>query len=102
MGMRNNCIICGNENSEIDRNPDGGLSYQYCPICGQTIVPESSIFLLKKGFLSGDVKQYDVKKLVAYLFHNKIDNRYAFVGTNEAYEKYKSYKSNTQSWISLF
>ena len=88
--MKEKCQFCGNKNAETTQAPDSEKIFMHCPTCGHYILPLSSIYLIDKKFASEGLKQYDTKKLYTYLFHNKIANRYAFVGTDKAYESYKT------------
>lgn len=99
MAFKNTCTLCGNEEAKITQFSIENHVFCCCPICGNYILPTSSLYLIKKELESDAIKKYDVRKLVAFLLHNKVEERYAFIGTNESYEKYKRLKPNTQSFL---
>lgn len=92
------CRLCGNDEAEISQSNEVRL-FTSCPICGNYILSTSSSLLLDKQFAGTNVKCYDKAKLIAYLYHNKQDNRYAFVGTEDAYKQYKIHNPQTVSYI---
>ena len=89
------CKICGIEDVALEVEHNYEIFYIKCPICGQYILPFNSLFLLNDKLGYNDLVKYDVHKLNSYLFHNKIRDRYAFLGTTKAFDKYK--ERNPQS-----
>ena len=94
---KSNCSVCGSENVQKEYN--GERLYMECPICGRYILPHSSFCLLDNKLGYKDLICYDVRKLASYLFHNKINDRYAFVGTSNAFDAYKKHKPQTVAFL---
>lgn len=92
-----NCSLCGG--GDVQKKYDGERHYIECSICGWYILPPSSFFLLKNQLGYKDLISYDVRKLASYLFHNKMSNRYAFVGTASAFDIYKKHNPQTIAFL---
>ncbi len=87
---RQQCRFCGN--NLVENNYHDWFSCYECEICGKYILPESTILNMSK---------YDVNKLKAYLFYNKISDRCAFIGTQKAFQNYiNKYPSSTAFFVS--
>lgn len=85
---RQQCRFCGK--NLVENNYYEWFGYYECEICGKYILPESTIVNMSK---------YDVDKIKAYLFYNKISDRCAFIGTQEAFEKYKKNKPSSTAFL---
>ncbi len=99
MGIRETCIICNNEASEFLGSEGGEIVYLICPNCGRYIFPHSSMYLIDEKYLGKDVDMFDTSKLAKYLFHNKIENRNAFIGTQKSFDEYKKLKPNSEAFL---
>lgn len=101
MGLRQNCMLCGSKNAELgysDNDKLSGYQFYICPSCGRYIIPESSYFLLNEALSQGQPNLYDKVKLRAYLLYNKIENRNAFIGTQDAYEAYLKINPDSEAF----
>lgn len=98
MDVKEKCIFCGNEDA-VSQDADGERIFKKCDICGNYIFPLTTSYLINNVFGDSYGKQYDKEKLVAYLYHNKIDERYAFVGTESAFEQYKIHNPKTVAYL---
>ena len=97
--VKSKCYFCGNTNTIITQVTDGEREFRKCPICGQYILPLSSFTHLDKQYAYENSRQYDLQKLAAYLYHHKIESRYAFVGIETSFDEYKRYNPDTVSFI---
>lgn len=93
------CRFCGCEDAFIAQDADGEREYIECPICGNYIVPFSSAYLFDEIYGDAYGKKYDKPKLVSYLYHNKVHERYAFVGTDSAFEQYRRYNPQSVAFL---
>lgn len=103
MGIRQRCIICGNANAELGYGMQNNLlsDYQYyhCPSCGRYIIPSSSYFLFNNELSQGQPDLYDKDKLGKYLIYNKIENRNAFIGTQNDFNNYIKIKPDSEAFV---
>lgn len=86
------CKICQNQ-AEVNQ---GKESYDYynCPNCGMYIIPESTT--MNQHYSSNsESERFNYNKLSKYLYYNKKAEINAFIGSEEAFEKYK--KANEKS-----
>lgn len=93
------CRICGCEDAAITRDADGEREYKECPICGNYIFPFSSKYMIDESYGDTQGKICDKSKLSCYLYHNKIVERYAFLGKDEAFEQYKRYHPESGAFL---
>lgn len=93
------CRFCGCEDAFIAQDADGEREYIECPICGNYIFPFSSAYLINERYGDAYGKKYDKPKLVSYLYHNKVHDRYAFVGIDSAFEQYRKYNSQSIAFL---
>lgn len=103
MSFQQQCIICGNLDAQLsDSLHDNQLDdYQYChcPSCGRYIIPDSSYFLFDNSASYGNSDLYDKDKLCKYLVYNKINNRNAFIGTQQAFDKYIRLNPQSEAFL---
>ena len=103
MSMKKKCIICGNGNAQLGYNMQNnllsGYQYYHCPSCGRYVIPESSYFLFDDALSLGQTDLYDKAKLGKYLIYNKIDNRNAFIGTQNAFESYVNVNPDSEAYL---
>ena len=98
MDVKEKCIFCGSENA-VAHEADGERIFKKCDICGNYIFPITTSYLINNIFGDSYGKQFDKEKLVAYLYHNKLDERYAFVGTEAAFAQYKISNPKTVAYL---
>ncbi len=91
------CYLCGSEDIAIITDCD--RYFIKCPICGRYILPFQSFMLLNDEFEYKDLVMYDVRKLNSYLFHDKISNRSAFIGTTKDFDRYKEYNPQSVAFL---
>lgn len=97
--MAEKCPLCGSEHVKIPESLDGEIAYLDCPTCGKYIYPRSSVMLIDKRFNYSNIRQYDLRKLVTYLFYNKQEDRYAFIGTESAFSAYRERNPASQAFL---
>lgn len=93
------CRICGDENATMTYDTDGEREYLICPICGKYILPFSSTYLLNEQYKNSSSKVYDKHKLTSYLFYNKVDKKYSFIGTESTFEQYMKNNPLTEALL---
>lgn len=103
MGLKQKCIICGNADAQLgydmQNNQLSGYQYYHCPLCGRYIIPESSYFLFNNELSQGQPNLYDKVKLGKYLIYNKIENRNAFIGTQNDFNSYIKIKPDSEALL---
>lgn len=95
--MSNNCkcLVCGSPIDEEMSSYDGERCFFECPICGKYILPITSTIQRRNRTCHDFGAVFDGEKLASYLYHYRVEDRCAFVGTESALEQYK--KQNPES-----
>lgn len=93
MDEKNKCIVCGNEEATGSR--DEVRHFINCQNCGSYILPFTSTIRRDGKYCVDYGAVYDENKLKAYMYHHKVEERSAFVGSESAFECYKA--GNPQS-----
>lgn len=99
MGEQAACIICGNKKTVETSSFDGERQYFNCPICGLYVLPITSTISKNGEFCHDFGAVYNAEKLTAYLYHHKTEERYAFVGSEAAFEQYKKKAPRSKAFL---
>lgn len=91
-------MFCKNE-SVIDSSFSDEHQFFECSICGRYIFPLTSTYLINSMMRSDQYKSYNQQELIVYLYHHKISNRAAFVGTEVAFEEYKKGNEHSTAFL---
>lgn len=93
------CRICGDENAVINKYTENGIAFYGCLICGKYILTRSASTMLNDMYANHSNKSNYQNMLGAYLFYNKIKDRYAFIGTESEFEHYKNYNPQSSAFL---
>lgn len=99
MTEKSKCLIC---DCSIDGEMvkyDGERHFVKCPICGSYTLPLTSTIRMNGKYCHDFGAVFDADKLTAYLYHHKTEDRFAFVGSESAFEQYKKSKPESTAFL---